>query len=345
MNCKFLRDLTIVCCLFSMVFITSCEYYEEDVSHGSYTSFDIYNELKKNPDESGNLEIVNNTNFRYLLYVNDSLNRLIPAPVASFFVYIPTSGGETFNLKLYKRTDLTDGELRSPMPSKLVYQWDVVLPKETWDYYRISWVVDEYQQNETALIEFTYAGEDGLGGLNEYSVDVFLNNKNGEKLLSLSPTYTGSIGLSFGYQVLYFRYWLSNPNSPNGQDVKGWVEKKPNGTAYSLVLNSFNDLLEFQIPAYFEVYPQVNGFMKINNKSENVFYITANGKKFEDFVVLPEGNFTVGLSYVSANDSSEYYRIPVGEYLLKAIIPSSGFEHDTENKYIIENDSLTWVIH
>jgi hypothetical protein len=326
-----------------MIF-ASCEYFEEDVSMGSYTFIDLLDELKTTPDNEGNLEIDNTTNFRYVLYVNDSLNRIIPAHENNFKIFIPTNGGKTFNLKLYKKTDLSNSEILNPPSIKIVYQWDVVLPKETWDNVRVAWLIDENIQSETAEVKFLYGAYDGLGNSNVYSVDVYLNNRSGQKILSLSPGGQTINELPYGYQVLYFRYWISNPNSPTGQDEIGWVEIKPNGLAYSLVLNSFNNAVEFQVPVYFEVYPQETGFIKLVNQTEIPFYIKANGNKFEDFIIFPEGISTTDLSYIDGNYSSEYYKIPIGEYLMKAINPVNGYEHASEVIILPVNDSIIWTI-
>ncbi len=335
--------ISIAFVLILMVF-TSCEYFEEDISTGSYTSIDLLEELKTTADGEGNLEIDNTTNFRYLLYVNDSLNRIIPAYANNFKIFIPTNGGKTFNLKLYKKTDLSNNEILNPPASKIVYQWDVVLPMETWDNVRVVWLIDENIQSETAQVKFLYSANDGMGNNNTYSVDVHLNNRFGQKILSLSPGGQTINELSYGYQVLYFRYWISNPISPTGQDEIGWVEIKPNGLAYSLVLNSFNNAIDFQIPIYFEVYPEQTGFIKLVNQTEIPFYIKANGNKFEDFIILPEGISTTDLSYIGGNDSTTFYKIPFGEYLMKAINPVNGYEHASEVFDLPVNDSIIWTI-
>lgn len=342
---KYFKILSVFIVVIGLLHIYACEYYDEDIEDGSYTTFNIIEELSDISDPQGNLEIQNNTDYRYLLYVNDSLSRLVPAHAAKHLIYIQATGGQAFNLKLYKKTDLSDNEILNPPVSKIDLQWDVILPRETWDNVRVKWVVDDFAHNEDALVGFLYSGQDASGGANPFSVDIFLNSKNGIKILSLAPEGYSSANLSFGYQVLLFRYWKSNPSSPNGQDEKGWVEQKPNGTSYGLVLNSYNDSLTFQVPVFFEVYPEINGYLKFDNQTDNDFYIRANGLKFEDFIILPEGNSTSGMSYIENQSTTPDFKVPIGEYLLRAIVPSSGLEYETTVLYVNQNDSLLWTIH
>lgn len=322
----------------------SCEYYEIDHKSGSYTSIDILKELNENKDSYGNLVLTNNTNYRYLLYVNDSLSRLIPANASNHLIYISTQGGRTFNLKLYKRTDILNNELLSPPASKVFLQWDVVLPKETWDNVRVSWVIDENQHSEEATVNFSYPSSNVGGEDNPYSVDIYLNSTTGAKFLSLPPGGTASSKISYGYQVLLFRYWRSNPASPGGQEEIGWVNLKPNGTVYGLVLNSFNEIVDFYVPAYFEVYPQVYGKVKFMNNTDNVLFIQANGQRFENFIILPEGSSTIGLSFVDEQSETSFYDIPIGDYIMKAIIPASGADYKTNNITITVESEYIWEI-
>ncbi len=326
------------------MFFSACEYYEIDHKTGSYTSFDILRELKDKSDGQGNLEVNNMTNFRYLLYVNDSLTRLIPANANKHLIHIPTSGARTFNLKVFIRTDLLNHELLSPPASKVFLQWDVVLPRETWENVRINWIIDDIQQNEEATVNFLYPNNDGLGNINPHNVDVFLNSSTGAKLISLAPGGTTANSIAFGYQVLLFRYWKSNPANPGIQEEIGWVKQKPNGTAYGLVLNSFNEIIDFTIPAFFEIYPHVSGKLKLINNTDYTVFIRANGQKLEDFIILDEGSSTTGLSFINEHSESPEYRVPIGEYLLKAIIPNSGAEYASKVLYIEEGIDYSWEI-
>lgn len=322
--------------------LSSCEFTEENVNPGSYTEFNITEQLKDYSDPTGNIELSNPTTFRYVLYINDSLSRLIPANTDSYLINIKTSGTIAFNLKLFKKTELSNGELLHPPATKIFLQWDVVVPKEVWENVRVKWQIEESQSIDKAMVNFYYSELDQYGNPNPYSVDIFLNSQSGTKIASLPPGGNGTIDISFGYQVLFFRYWKSNPNLPNNQQEKGWVQKKPNGTQYGLVLNSFNLSVDFDIPAYFEAYPQSSDSLLIDNRSDKVLLIRVNGQLLEDFIILGEGISTTGLSFINSN-KIEFYKVPIGLYQLKAIIPSSGMEY-AGTEINISDQPVTWII-
>ncbi len=311
--------------LILFIFLSSCEYKGSDVEDGSYTFFDIETELQTKIDYDGNLQINNTTNFRLYLYVNDSIFRLIPANNSYYLVNIPTSGGQAINLKLFEKTSLEKKELRNPPSQKVFRQWNVVLPENTWQNTRVVWEVKEVDGGtDKADVNFTYPSIDGDGNMNKYVVDVFLNSKSGTKLTSINPGGDISIKLDYGYQVLLFRYWIDNGTS--GILEKGWVEKKPNGVSYGLVLNSFSKKSEFDIPTYFERYPQETGTIDIDNNTETTVYIKANGQLLENFIILEEGESTDGMSYIAGGAKNNKLTLPIGTYKFVAIIPESGAE-------------------
>jgi hypothetical protein len=276
--------------------------------------------------------------------VNDSLTRLVPSAAKNFLIHVPTLGNRSFNLKLYIRTEIANNELLHPPSSKIFLQWDVILPSQTWGESRVEWIIDKNQSVDNAFVTFMYANTDAFGNDNEYSVDVYLNSQFGNKISSLAPGGNSTVKMAFGYQVVLFRYWISNPNNPGTHEEIGWVQKKPNGSTYGLVLNSYNEAIDFDIPAYFEVYTQEHGFIKIHNKTKKDLFIRANGQMLENFIVLPQGSSTTGMSYIASEKISPDYKIPIGDYLFVAIYPNSGQEIGTVSTEIDKDELFEWII-
>ncbi|GAA4838337.1 hypothetical protein [Algivirga pacifica] len=334
--------------------ISSCSTFEGEydpyeeilIEEGSYTS--VSDSYLSFPDTEPNLYLYNDTEYKLYLYVDQKLTKMIPAYTIEFGVRVETNGYATNNLKLFKVIDLEKEDIYNPPAEKIFKQWDAILPVDTFN--AIQWTIDNEQESDTiekSIVHFHYPTKDALGKSNIYSVDIYLNNQNGAKLASLQPGNVVSIALDYGLQTLLFRYWVSDNTDSSGSREIGWVAQKPNGTDYTVIANSNNKEISFEIPVYFSSYTDdATGFLTIANTSSDDLLIKADGKLLEDFIIV-EGESTQGMSYISGKESGNNVmtvKLPVGNLLLEAFKPTSGERVASTVVEITEGSSIHWNI-
>ncbi|MEH0154446.1 hypothetical protein V6R21_09900 [Limibacter armeniacum] len=344
-----MRHFSLIIYWLLSIFVFSCSTFEgayDDtltIEEGSYSTIDDRYLAQQDPQP--NLLLTNDTDYDLYLYVKGQFERIIPSHSYNFGVAITTTGIETINLKLYKAEDLSKEEVSAPSSDKIFKQWDAVLSSNSYD--AVSWVIDNSEgELEKSIVNFEYPIYSVDGNTNTYSVDVYLNGETGTKLASFNPAGSGKIALDYGYQVLIFKYWVSDKSTNAGIEEIGWVKHKPNGTTYSVVANNANKEIDFEIPLYFNEYDnEKTGFLNIQNSSSYSLLLKANGQLLEDFIIQQES--TKGMSYIGSTDSNASQltvKLPVGEILLQAVRPESGSVIKSESIEINEGETTTWLI-
>jgi len=321
--------------------LNSCDYFNTSYDKGSVSIFNILDNLSNQSDAEGNLLITNQNRKRFYLYVDDSIVKLIPAHVEDFKVLVHSKIGEATDLSLYLVDELNEDELANPPKTKVFIQWKAFLSTDNFSSNAIKWnIPDNPHEVIKANVLFKYPKITFSGDSIKDNVDVYLNSTSGAKLFSIKPGQSIPKSLEYGYQVLLFRYWRSS--TITGEEEIGWVQEKPNGSNYGLVLNYNYDSVAFDIPVYFEQYVNSFGNIKISNNLDRSLILKANNQLFENFIVLPDGESTQGMSYIGAKQTNNY-KIPVGYYIIVAMIPETN-EIVDKLEIDIGNDVSVWVV-
>ena len=103
---------------------------------------------------------------------------------------------------------------------------------------------------DVGTIEFSY-----YSGVNvDQNVDVFLNGRDGAKVLSLAPgNQYKAVALDYGNHVIAYRYWTSNNLDSAGETEVGWIEtaiiEESEESIYA-ILNDSRPKRFFVVPHY-----------------------------------------------------------------------------------------------
>jgi hypothetical protein len=258
---------------------------------------------------TGNLLIHNQTEHILYLYKDFGLITCVPANDTNFLVNINNPDLEICKLQIWKADDVSNES--SPEIAKVYRQWSVALSNTTEPSERATWIItDDANYAGTGTVVMNYPSTDEFGQDVIYQVDVFLNSKNGARIASLQPGVSNKkISADYGYHFLYFRYWYSDPNSPD-DDTKeiGWVED------VSIVLNAQHNVDSVTIPVFYSTEGKY-GQVTIKNTFDQPVYIYANGGLIESIAKV-DGS-TVGLSIIPENDQTTFV-IPVDSYVFEA---------------------------
>jgi len=214
-----MKNLIIILFVFSTVLFTNCK---KEETFGSYTEIvteentDNSISLSNKSDAQGNIYLVNTTSSILYLYNQDKVLKEIPADSSRFLIYVPNDGFAKI-LKIWKKEDVED--INKPEEDKLFRRWDVVLDITTNAEKRATWIIKQNGGLASGTLIFNYSEESENNIPAIYSVDVFLNSKNGSKITSLSPgTEDKKIGIEYGYHVIYYRYWYDDPGDTQGAE-------------------------------------------------------------------------------------------------------------------------------
>ena len=201
-------------------------------------------------DTSGNLIIINETGGNLYLFVSDALYKAIWDSTGAFLIDIPTSGFAK-TLKVWKADQITDIENPGENPYR---RWDVVLATSTNPDDWSIWVVSGGDENKlSGSVFFNYPEILPNGLTNIYSVDVHLNTPTGAKITALNAgTDDKQVGLSYGFNYLYFHYWFQDPGTNNPLEYIGWVpdSSESESDPYEILLNTSNSSVFVNVPTY-----------------------------------------------------------------------------------------------
>ncbi len=344
-----MKNLIIILFVFSTILFTSCE---EEETFGSYTEVvtedtDAPISLSDKSDAQGNIYIVNTTSSILYLYNQDKVLKEIPADSSRFLIYVPNDGFAKI-LKIWKKEDVED--INKPEEDKLFRRWDVVLDITTNAEKRATWIIKQNGGLASGTLTFNYSEESENNIPAIYSVDVFLNSKNGSKITSLSPgTENKKIGIEYGYHVIYYRYWYDDPGDTQGAEEIGWIEKDSDENIIGVVINANGDNKKINVPININSPVGRAGKLNISNDRNQDLQIFVsndvfNSKPIEEIVI---SNVSItGLSYLEKN-ASYTFDIPEGEYKLEAktLTKSGKIEVVQEGRvFVIMQNNATWVL-
>ena len=291
----------------------------------------------------GNLYIVNQTEDFLYLYVDGETLPLkeVPPRPDFFLVDVANPSGVDRTLKVWKRGDVPDPAV--PDPAKLFRRWDVVLSTEKSEDQRTTWVIIEGGGTGTGTLQLNYpeAGEGDIGVI--YSVDVFLNSQQGSRVTALSPGTEKKVGVEYGYHVLYFLYWFSDPNSAEGRRDIDWIEYSSEGQRFNVLLNDASRSRSVEVPVFYNSTVGRIGKIEITNERDSDLQIIADGQLIED--ILTYSGPTTGLSIIEGNGGSYTFTIPEGRYRLEAKdLESTSLVDSLSNFDVIEQYPCSWRI-
>ena len=251
--------LLILALLVLSISFFSCEKDKDD---------DIVDVIEFTPCESesdGNLLIINNSNERLVLVEGEDILCYLPNSSSDFRIHIPNESGGSRELILYKWTDIKDSlpDLSS-VTDYIFKKWKVALSSERNIEKSVTWHVKATAEYKTiATVSFSYFGD------TDYNVDIYLNNQEGAKIMTLKPgDQNRKTGLDYGNYTLHYRYWYSDQNTPDSEVEVDWIEKEDiNGEDKSifLVLNEGRNNLIKIIPHYGAMNTENYGRIKVTN--------------------------------------------------------------------------------
>ena len=293
------------------------------------------------PDTEGNLAIFNETDESLYLYHHDTVVKEIPANTDNFIINISNPTGLSKELKIWKKSAISDPT--SPPDNLLFRRWEVVLPTVATADERVSWVIQEDGETTTGTFSFNYPefGNNNIPAL--YSVDVFLHNRTGSKITSVSPGAQGKkVGIEYGYHTVHYLYWYSDPNSTTGRVDIGWIDTDADGNIITYTINTNLPIREIPVPLYYDSPVGRAGEIQISNTSDQIVVIYANGNLIENIVI--DTASTNGLSYIEPMYGFRF-KIPENCYHLEARNPTTNAVLQTmDNLCVISQYTSSWTV-
>ncbi|PWD97654.1 hypothetical protein [Marinilabilia rubra] len=298
-------------------------------------------------DNAGNLMIVNSSNRQLVLYDGDTPIRFVPNSETDYLVNIPAEGEIAVDLKLYDWEDVR-GNINNPDPTQIYKRWSVPISGSTDRINRVTWHVSNDPDNkEMANIYFNY-----YGGSEEY-VDVYLNGREGAKIMTLKPgDQQMQIGLDFGNYTLHYHYWNSDQTTADGRNYLSWIDTQMIGedeVDIWLVLNSSREEMSMTVPHLDAELEEISrfGLLKVDNQLSEPVEIYAGDLKIESIMYL-DGESKDNLSTIGQGSNGEFYiPIPDGEETVSLNLRAqklSGAPVKNETVTLTVDQSFTWVI-
>jgi hypothetical protein len=289
------------------------------------------------PDDEGNLVIRNDTGQRVVLFRGEDLLKIIPDNFTDYLVDVPNPSGVAVDLRIYLLSDI-ESVLDSPGTSRVLKRWAVVLSTDNEEEHRSTWYV-KYDSNETdaGTLELRYAGG------TDYSVDVYLDSRNGAKIASLRPgAETRQVGIDYGNYTLLYSYWFSDPNSAEGLSEIGWTDTEivnEDEVKVYLILNDKRPRITRQVP-HFGVQANPWGRLTVKNPTSLPVQLWARSQLIEN-IVYADGS-TSNLSTIEANEVAVFI-LPTGPHVLQAK-RLTGDPLGQVSIEISEGSSYTWDV-
>jgi hypothetical protein len=268
----------------ALLMVASCDLIDKDDDPKPGATFD-QSELE------GNIVISNHSNHALALYLNGEVFRKIPNSSTDFLIWIPNPADQTFDLQLYKYDDVAPN-FEPNLDISMVYKrWNINLSNSKNIEKRVTWhITQNAEQRNSGKLVFSYVGG------TDNQVDVFLNSRNGAKIITLKPgdQYDNIVGIDYGAYTLHFRYWYSDPNTPDDMSTIGWIETEVvSGHDVDIwaVINEFRSSFDIWIPHWenANVIPDIRGTIRVTNNYIEPLRIYANGQLIENIIYL-DGN-------------------------------------------------------
>lgn len=324
----------------SLIFMGSCELFEEDPPRDF---------VPDDPDPSGNLLIINNSEQQLVLYKDEYIVKKIPASATDYLVNVPNPNESTIQLDLYRWEDVKD-DPNNPDPSMIFKKWLVPLSNSTAVEERATWHISGANQyTNVATLNLSY-----YGGTDEF-VDVYLNSRTGAKIMSLMPGQQDKkVGVDYGNYTLHYLYWFSDQNDNQAFEELGWIEKQTiDGEEYDiwLILNENRKDVTMIVPHLGSAQSSgmKYGDLTITNMMPEPVQIFAGDKLIEDVCFLENG-LPENLSTLDVYGSYTYIMPIYGEdvmeldYILSAKHLTSGATVETATVTVLVDDSVEWIV-
>jgi hypothetical protein len=323
----------------SLILVTSCEIIEEP------TVFE-----PDQPDQAGNLLIINNSGEQLVLYKDQQVIKKIPASATDFLVDVSNPSEGSVQLDLYLWEDVYE-DVEHPDPSLAYKTWLVPLSNSTSIEKRATWHVDGIEQyTNVATLNLSY-----FGGT-DYMSDVYLNGKTGAKIASMKPgDQYKKVGIDYGNYTLHYLYWFSNQNDNNAFEEVGWIEKQVINDEEKdiwLILNENRKDVTMIIPHHGSTLSQGVKYagLNVDNQSGDPVIIEVNNKLIE-YVCFLENGSTENLSTIEALGKYTYY-IPITEQDATTIDVTLTASHLTNGTYVegpetitlTADETTTWIV-
>lgn len=324
----------------SLIFLWSCEFIQEDPPKEF---------VPDEPDPSGNLLIINNSDERLVLYKDEYIVKKIPASATDFLVNVPNPNEGTVQLDLYLWDDVML-DPNNPDPSKVFKKWLVPLSNSTGIEERATWHISgATQYTNVATVNVSY-----YGGTDEF-VDLYLNSRTGAKIISLMPGQQDKkIGVDYGNYTLHYLYWFSDQNTNEGFEELGWIESEIiDGEEYPvwLVLNENRKDITLIVPhlGAAQSTGMKYGSLTITNRTPEPVQIYAGDKLIEDVCFLENG-LPENLSTIYHNGSYTFIMPIYGEgvteddFILSAKHLTNGSTIEQATVKVIVDSTVEWIV-
>lgn len=323
----------------AIVFASSCEIITESP----------YDFTPDQPDQSGNLLIINNSNEQLVLYKDQEVVKMIPASATDYLVFIPNESEGAVQLDLYLWEDVA-GDVDNPAPSDAFKRWLVPLSNSDDVEERVTWHVGGASQyTDVATLNLSY-----FGGTDNF-VDVYLNGRTGGKIASLKPgDQYKKVGVDYGNYTLHYLYWFSDQNDASAFEELGWIETQLiNGEEKDiwLILNENRKDVTMVIPHLGSAASQGTKYagVEITNYSGEPVQVFVGDKLIEAVCYLEEGN-TTNLSTLDVNGVYTFF-LPITEegvleksFRLKAQTLTTVQTVETIDITLTADDVVGWII-
>ena len=293
------------------------------------------------PDENGNLVLTNHSGKKLVIYKGNLPIRTIPDDSSDFLIHIDNPTGGKVDLRLFKAEAVKDN-IDKPDSAQVFKRWIVILSKDKKLINRKTWaILANDTQSNVGTVSFSY-----IGGT-EKSVDVYANEKNGARLISLSPgDQYRDVGLDYGNYVILFRYWESDQQTTTGEKEEGWIDKEiVNGEEVSIyiVLNEQRKKRAVQVPHWNggDAVQAEYGNIAIHNKTSKPIQVWAGQELIENYI-WTDGSKQNSAS-IAANES-QTFTVLVGKYTLIAKDPVTSKEISRKDVVFTPDSQTTWEV-
>ena len=318
--------------LVMIVILSGCTQDVQD----SESQFDVSQDIE------GNLLILNRLNGAVLLYTSESESPLKEIGAKEdFIVNIPSDGSTPTSLQIWKKSQVSDP--LEPDIENIYKEWDIVLSNTSAESEQVVWVIKSGSASPAVgQLSFYYPSIDFMGNMVIYDASIYLDSKNGKKIISLTPGMENkTVGLDFGYYYLFYKYSYDH-NSQS--ETVGWIELDSLGNSLNTLVNAGNPIQNIEVPIYSLSDIGRFGYLDIINQSSyDVKIFTQNDIQIEDVVVSNQS--TYGLSIIESNGGSYNYLLPQNNYMLTAKNLITGEIVATrENVSVIELYNSSWTI-
>ena len=291
--------------------------------------------ITEQADTEGNIAIINNSGQKLVLYDAGIPVKIIPNMSEEFLVKIPNPNNVTKDLWLYKDSDVSS-DYDNPVPESMFRRWNVKLSSDYEVEHRVSWVVyAESVERESGTLIFSY--NPGT----ENNVDIFLSSQTGARIATLMPGQTGTnVGIDYGIYELYYYYWYSDQNTPDGIIEQGWTTPVDTPNLTFILNDAFPET--YRLVPHFEVIEEVtDGEILIQNNTESILVINANSNLIENIMVY-DGSTTM-MSYLPGY-SQYLYVLPAGNYHFLAIDATTDATVADTDINIVAGELYEWAI-